>query len=269
MTDAAYDRIGVGYTQARRTDPTIAARIVEALGDARTVLNVGAGTGSYEPADREVTAVEPSAEMISQRPPGAAPVVQASAEALPFEDDSFDAAMAIVSDHHWRDRGAGLREMARVARHRVLLLNADPSLALEFWLTRDYLPGFASLIPERYRHKGHWRAELESLLGKIDVQPVPVPHDCLDGFYQAYWRRPSAYCDKRIRHGISVFHRLPEDKVAAAMERLRRDLDDGTWKERNARLLDLSELDVGLRLVTARLTLPPTQPAERNCPNER
>ncbi len=255
MTEAAYDRIGVGYAQARRADPRIAARIVEALGDANSVLNVGAGTGSYEPADREVTAVEPSAEMISQRPTGTVPVVQASAEALPFEDDSFDAAMAIVSDHHWRDRPAGLLEMARVARRRVLLLNADPSLAPEFWLTRDYLPGFADLIPERYRHKGQWRAELESLLGEIEVQPVPVPYDCLDGFYQAYWHRPSAYCEEQIRHGTSVFHRLPEDEVADAMERLRQDLDDGSWAERNAQLLGLSELDVGLRLVIAELSV--------------
>jgi SAM-dependent methyltransferase len=250
VPEAAYDSIGVGYAKALRTDPRIAAKIVEALGNARSVLNVGAGTGSYEPAGREVTAVEPSAEMISQRPPGAAPVVQASAEALPFENDSFDAAMAIVSDHHWPDRRAGLREMARVARHRVLVLNADPSLTLEFWLTRDYLPGFAGLIPE-YCRKGQWREELETALGKVEVQPVPVPHDCLDGFYQAYWRRPSAYCDKRVRDGTSVFHRLPEDEVADAMERLRQDLDSGAWNERNAELLHLSDLDIGLRLAIA------------------
>jgi SAM-dependent methyltransferase len=254
VAEAFYDRIGVDYVEARQTDPRIAAKIAEAIGNARSLLNVGAGTGSYEPAGRKVVAVEPSAEMISQRPIGSAPVVQASAEALPFENDSFDAAMAIISDHHWHDRPAGLREMARVARHRVVLLNADPSLALEFWLTRDYLPGFSDLIPEQYRHKGRWHAELESFLGRVDVQPVPVPHDCLDGFYQAYWRRPSAYCNKRVRHGISVFHRLPVDEVADAMERLQRDLDDGAWNERNTRLLDLPELDVGLRLAIAELS---------------
>jgi SAM-dependent methyltransferase len=252
MAEAAYDRIGVGYTTARRTDPRIAAQILKALGNARNILNVGAGTGSYEPLGREVTAVEPSAEMISQRPTGATPVVQASAEALPFEDNRFDAAMAINSDHHWRERQVGLREMARVARGRVLLVNADPNIALEFWLTRDYLPGVVGLIPEQYRHKGEWRAELESVLGEVEVQPVPVPHDCLDGFYQAYWRRPRAYCDERIRRGTSVFHLLPESEVADAMERLRRDLDDGAWDERNARLRDLPELDVGLRLVIAK-----------------
>ncbi len=251
VSEATYDRIGIGYAQARRADPRIAAKIVAALGDARSVLNVGAGTGSYEPAGREVTAVEPSAEMIAQRPVGAAPVVQASAESLPFEDDSFDVAIAINSDHHWHNRERGLREMTRVARHRVLLLNADPSRALEFWLTRDYLPGFADLIPEPYRREGHWCAELERILGEVEAQPVPIPHDCLDGFYQAYWRRPSAYCDERVRRGISVFHRLPEDEVADAMERLRQDLDNGTWNERNERLLGLSELDIGLCVVTA------------------
>lgn len=255
MTEVAYDRIGVDYGKARRADPRIAARIADALGDARSVLNVGAGTGSYERVGREVTAVEPSAKMISQRPVGTAPVLQASAEALPFEDDRFDAAMAIFSDHHWRDRPAGLREMARVARHRVLLLNADPSLAEQFWLTRDYLPGFVDLIPERYQRKGHWRAELESLLGKVEVQQVPVPHDCIDGFYQAYWRRPSAYLSERVRRSISVFHRLSRGELADAMERLRQDLDDGAWSERNSRLLHLQELDVGLRLVIAKLSV--------------
>jgi SAM-dependent methyltransferase len=248
----AYDRIGVGYGAARRTDPKIAARVAAALGDARSVLNVGAGTGSYEPADREVTAVEPSAEMIAQRPSGAAPVVRASAERLPFEDDSFDAAMAIFTDHHWRDRAAGLRELARVARHRVLLLNADPSLTHLFWLTRDYLPRFTDLIPEPYRRPGHWLQELRHLLGEaLDAQPVPVPRECRDGFYQAYWCRPRAYLDQRVRDGISVFHRLPSKEVSSAMERLRQDLDDGTWEERRARTLEAPELDVGLRLVVA------------------
>lgn len=253
MTEVAYDRIGVDYGRARRTDPRIAARIADALGDARSVLDVGAGTGSYEPSDRAVAAVEPSARMISQRPAGMAPVLRASAEALPFENDRFDAAMAIFSDHHWHDRPTGLREMARVARQRVLLLNADPSLADRFWLTRDYLPGFADLIPESYRRRGHWRRELESLLGKAEVRQVPVPRDCMDGFYQSYWRRPSAYLSERVRSSISVFLSLPSGEVADAMERLRQDLDDGTWSERNSGLLDLPELDVGLRLVVAKL----------------
>jgi SAM-dependent methyltransferase len=251
MSETAYDQIGRGYSEHRRTDPRIATRIEEALGDAQSVVNVGAGAGSYEPAGREVTAVEPSAEMIAQRPADAAPAVQACAEELPFEDGSFDAAMAIISDHHWSDRAAGLCEMLRVARHRVLILNADPGLARRFWLTRDYLPGFTSLIPERYRRPGYWEQELRGLLGRVEMRPVPVPHACHDGFYQAYWRRPRAYLDQRIRDSISVFHRLPGAEVSGAMERLRSDLDDGTWEERYGDLCGRSELDVGLRLVVA------------------
>lgn len=247
----SYERIGAGYDRARRTEFRIAAQVDAALAESRTVLNVGAGTGSYEPADREVIAVEPSAEMIAQRPPGSARVIRGSAERLPFEDDSFDAAMAIFSDHHWRDRAAGLREMRRVARHRVLLLNADPGLAERFWLTRDYLPGLVGLVPERYRRPGYWRRELRGLLGYVELKAVPVSHDCHDGFYQAYWRRPRAYLDQRVRDGISVFHRLPEPEVSAAIARLGRDVDDGTWGERHRDLREMSELDVGLRLVVA------------------
>jgi SAM-dependent methyltransferase len=251
VAPSLYDRIGRGYSGGRRSDPNVAAAIEAALGEARSVLNVGAGTGSYEPPGREVVAVEPSTEMASQRAPGAARVVQASAESLPFEDDSFDAAMALLSDHHWSERDAGLLEMRRVARQRVVLLNTDPALAERFWLTRDYLPGFLDLIPPPYRSTGYWRLELERLLGVLEVRPVPIPHDCGDGFYHAYWRRPEAYLDPRIRQSISVFHRLPEAEVADAARRLRRDLDSGRWEERNAALLAEPELDLGLRLVIA------------------
>jgi SAM-dependent methyltransferase len=254
MPKVDYERIGVGYAEVRRADPQIAARIEAALGDARSVVNVGAGTGSYEPSTREVTAVEPAAEMIAQRPAGAAPAIRARAEQLPYEDDSFDAAMAIFSDHHWRERATGLREMARVARRRILLLNVDPSLARRFWLTRDYLPGFVGLIPAPYCEAGHWERELRSLWGAVEVLPVPVPHDCRDGFYHACWRRPRAYLDRRIRDGISVFHRLPPAEVAAAVAGLRRDLDSGAWDRRNGDLHRQSELDVGLRLAVAELT---------------
>ncbi|HEX2070306.1 MAG TPA: class I SAM-dependent methyltransferase [Thermoleophilaceae bacterium] len=253
VSDAAYDRIGVGYSAVRAPDPKIAAAIDAALGGARTVLNVGAGTGSYEQLGRDVTAVEPSTEMIRQRPPDAAPVVQATAEDLPFDDDSFDAAMAIISDHHWSDREAGMAELCRVARERVVIVNADPSLAPRFWLSRDYLPAFLDSVPAPYRRAGHWAEELQGMLGEIDVRPVPIPHDCRDGFYYAYWRRPHAYLDERVRAGISIFHQLPEATVAAALDRLRRDLEDGTWDARYAELRERDELDVGLRLVVARV----------------
>jgi SAM-dependent methyltransferase len=251
MARASYDRLGRGYSERRATEPRIAAAIEEALGDARTVVKVGAGTGSYEPAGREVVAVEPSAVMIAQRPEGSAPAIQASAEALPLGDESVDAATAIFTDHHWSGRAAGMRELRRVARHRVVVLNIDPAWTERFWLVRDYLPSFIDLIPEPYRESGYWERDLRDLLGEIEVRPIPIPHDCRDGFLQAYWRRPEAFLDKSVRESISVFHVLPEDVVDAAVERLRADLGDGTWKARNAELLEAAELDLGLRLVVA------------------
>src|ERR1700761_2099577 len=248
VAGASYDSLGRRYAARRGTDPRIAAAIHRALGRARSVVNVGAGTGSYEPAGREVIAVEPSAVMIAQRPAGGAPVIQASAEALPLEDDSVDAAMAIFTDHHWSDRAAGMREMRRVARERVVVVNMDPALSDRFWLTRDYLDCFMDLVPDPYRKPGHWSDELAELLGGADLRPVPIPHDCRDGFYQAYWRRPTAYLDEAARESISIFHVLPGEKIDAALERLRRDLESGAWEARNGQLLSLSELDLGLRL---------------------
>jgi SAM-dependent methyltransferase len=253
VTKVSYDRLGRRYAARRATDPRIAATIDTALGDARSVLNVGAGTGSYEPADREVIAVEPSAVMIAQRPVGSAPVIQASAEALPLDDDSVDVAMAIFSDHHWSDRATGMREMLRVARKRVLVVNMDPAWAARFWMTRDYLRCFMELVPEPYREAGHWSGELAGLLGDVELASVPVAHDCHDGFYQAYWRRPEAYLEEQVRDGISVFGLLPGEEVREALEQLRLDLADGSWEARNAELLSLSALDVGLRLVMREL----------------
>jgi SAM-dependent methyltransferase len=206
---ALYDDIGRGYTGTRRQDPRIAQALWRALGDARSVLNVGAGAGAYEPAGRRLLAIEPSDTMIAQRPRDAAPVIKASAEDLPLPDRSFDVAMAVLSDHHWHDRRQALRELRRVARRRVVLFNADPALAELFWLSSEYLPEFFDLIPEPYRKSGVWRQELESELGPVELLPVPIPHDCRDGFYGAYWRRPDAYLNPRLRAGISVFARLP------------------------------------------------------------
>jgi SAM-dependent methyltransferase len=185
--DASYEQIGLGYSRARRTEPRIAARIFAALGDARTVLNVGAGTGSYEPPDRDVLAVEPSRVMRSQRPPGAASCIDARAEALPFPDQSFDAALAVLSDHHWSDPIAGLREMRRVAR-RVIVFQWDDTQSERFWLVRDYL------LPE-YRALTAGGPTLRERAAAIDarMEPVPIPCDVIDGFFHAYWRRPAAY----------------------------------------------------------------------------
>lgn len=249
-----YDTIGVRYTATRREDPRLAAAIHAALGDARTVLNVGAGTGAYEPADREVVAVDPSPVMLAQRPAGAAPAIQASAEALPFDNRSFDAVMAILTDHHWSDRTRAFQELARVARHRVVFFNADPAQAHLFWLTAEYLPGFLDLIPPPQRLPGAWIREIEEAFGHAELRPVPIPHDCSDGFYGAFWRRPHAYLDPAVRKSISVFARLPEDEVGRAIEALRADLDRGRWRARHERLLSLGELDLGYAVVLAELS---------------
>jgi SAM-dependent methyltransferase len=207
------------------------------------VLNVGAGTGNYEPPDREVTAVEPSETMIAQRPPGSAPVVRASAESLPFADDSFDAAMAVLSDHHWVDRPAGLRELRRVAR-RAVVFTFDPAHVDALWLVPDYLPGFRSL-------PGMTIADIAACLGGADMQTVPVPHDCADGFMGAWWRRPEAYLDARVRACISVFARLSASEVEDCVARLAQDLASGAWHARHGDLLALEELDLGYRLLVA------------------
>jgi SAM-dependent methyltransferase len=247
-----YDAIGRTYSSTRGEDPRLRARIHAALGDARTVLNVGAGTGSYEPRDREVVAVEPSAVMRAQRPPGAAPAVAASAEALPFADASFDATMAVLTDHHWPERAAGLRELGRVARRRAVLFTFDPSFIDAFWLTRDYLPGFRSL-------PGMTIAEIASHFGATAIEPVPIAHDWRDGFMCAFWRRPEAYLDPVVRANISVFARLDPDEVAACVARLRADLESGAWAARNRDLLELDELDGGYRLMVRELTSEPSR----------
>jgi SAM-dependent methyltransferase len=240
-----YDRLGVGYTEVRRADPRIAAAIDDALGDAVTVVNVGAGAGAYEPAGRRVVAIEPSPVMIAQRPPDAAPAIVAHAEALPMADDSVDAAMAVLSDHHWSDRAAGLAEMRRVARRRAVLFQFDPALGDAFWLVRDYLPTFLR------RLRGRRLEDFVHPLGAAELRPVPIPHDCRDGFLAAYWRRPRAYLDPAVRAGISVFSLLPEAEVAAAVARLEADLDSGAWERRNADVLERDALDLGYRVVVA------------------
>ncbi len=240
-----YDSIGKGYTAVRREDPRLAARIRAALGDAKTVVNVGAGAGAYEPADLDVVAVEPSETMIAQRPEGAAHVIRAYAEELPFKDGSFDAAMAVLTDHHWADHARGLAEMTRVAR-RVVLFTWDPATVSDGWVVRDYFPSARELIPDGYR-----LAHTLARLGDARAEPVPVPHDCLDGFLHAYWRRPEAYLSDGVRAGISVFAAMDPAAVEDGVERLRRDLDSGEWGRRNGHLMELDELDLGYRLVVA------------------
>jgi SAM-dependent methyltransferase len=241
---ASYNLIGVDYANLRKPDMRIGAVIERALGDARTVLNVGAGTGSYEPAGRLVTAVEPSIGMIRQRPPTAAPALLGSAEALPFEDDAFDAAMAVNTVHHWSDKAKGFAEMRRVTRGRIVLLTFDPAYR-DIWLL-DYFPQLAALDDAQMP----LIADYERWLGPVDVKPVPVPHDCIDGFLYAYWRRPRAYLDPKVRAAMSSFHALRD--ISVGLERLKVDLDSGNWARRHHSLLELDSCDVGYRLVTAR-----------------
>jgi DNA-binding transcriptional MerR regulator len=246
-TTPLYDIIGSAYPATRRTEPRIAARIWAALGDARTVLNVGAGTGSYEPPDREVTAVEPSAVMRAQRPAGAAPCVAASATSLPFPDRSFDAAMAVSTVHHWPDPVTGLRELRRVARRVVVLTYDadDTGWRHRFWLTRDYLPEFAGLLVD-------WPSltDLTHAIGGR-AEPVPIPWDCADGFFEAHWRRPEAYLDEPVRRAVSVWTRVGPQAEQRAVRRLEDDLASGRWADRNRELTTLDSADLGLRLLVA------------------
>lgn len=242
---ASYDRIGVNYADRRRPDTRIADMIDRALGDARTVVNVGAGTGSYEPSNRAVTAVEPSSKMIRQRKPSAAPVVQASAEDLPFEDDAFDAAMAVLTIHHWTDKAQGCAEMSRIARKRIVLLTFDPDRR-DAWLL-DYFPEFADQDDQRFPKM----EDYSRWLGNVTVENVPIYHDCTDGFLYAYWRRPRAYLDPTVRSAMSSFWAL--DDPASGLARLEKDLESGAWEDRYGDYLEREFCDLGYRLITAEI----------------
>lgn len=248
--NAIYDTIGQGYARQRQPDPRIAATLNAALGDAKTVLNVGAGAGSYEPADRHVTAVEPSAVMIAQRPAGSARAIQAGAQSLPFDAKSFDAVMAILTIHHWPDRMQGLAECTRVARNRVVVLTWDTE-ADAFWLLQEYVPSFLA-VDRAVLPKMHEYARAFGPNGRVDIAPLPVPRDCVDGFFGAYWARPAAYLDPKVQAGISLFARMT-DADRAGLARLRADLDSGAWMARHGHLLEREALDVGYRLVVAHL----------------
>ena len=241
-----YDLIGERYATGRRTDPRIAAPIWAALGGARSVLNVGAGSGSYEPPGRRVVAAEPSIVMLAQRPRGSAPAVRAVAERLPFPDGAFDAAMGVLTMHHWADRDRGLAEMRRVAG-RIVLFLCDPRRRPPWWLGH-YFPATARLEAARETRV----AELERVLGPLEVIPVPIPGDCTDGFNGAYWRRPRAILDPAVWGPMSALSLIPPADRAAGMSRLRADLDSGAWERRWGHLLRLAELDLGYSVAVTR-----------------
>ncbi len=238
-----YDQIGVGYRDYRAPDPRIQALITQALGDAASVLNVGAGAGSYEPTDRPTLAVEPSPVMIAQRGRPLNPVVRAHAAALPFADNSFASVLALLTVHHWPDRRAGLEEMRRVAQDSVVVFTHD-GFHDSFWLM-DYFPDIleldARIMPTA--------EEFASVYGRVEEVRVPIPADCSDGFLAAYWRRPQAYLDAGVRGAISAFAMI--DKVEAGLEQLGADLASGAWQARHGELMQHDKLDLGYKLVIA------------------
>ncbi len=239
-----YDVIGIGYGSKRRPDPRLGAAINEAIGPAVTVLNVGAGAGSYEPSDRSVVSLEPSRVMLAQHP--GIRRVQGEAEYLPFADGTFDVAMAILTVHHWEDLESGLAELRRVARRQVVF-TWDPDHERKLWITTDYVPAIDDLETSRFVSL----ASIIDSLGAHSVQRFEIPHDFTDGFQAAYWRRPAMYLDPEIRAASSTFASLPPELVEPGIERLRSDLQSGHWRVTYGELLALERADFGHRILIA------------------
>lgn len=251
MSDPAYNKIGKNYAGLRRPDRRIAALLAAHSAGLETILNVGCGTGSYEPDEadeKRLVALDPSWRMIEQRSSHAAPCVGGRAEALPFADRTFDGAMAILTIHHWDSITVGLDEMKRVTRKRLLILTWDPDAADKFWLTRDYFPEIIAFDLGRF-------PPIETVsahFSQASLVDIPIPHDCTDGFMGAYWRRPEAYLDDSILSGMSTFQQIPPPILAHGLKRLRHDLRSGAWTKRYHDLVELEALDLGYRLIVAR-----------------
>lgn len=246
--DADYGRIGVGYARIRQPDPRIAARILAALGDAKTVLNVGAGAGSYEPVDRDVTAIEPSESMRAQRPSTLVPAIDATSQNIPFPDNSFDASMATVTVHQWPERAKGLAEMRRVTRGPVVIMTFDPQPPQHWWLM-DYAPEVLEVESRRMPPIPTVVAELG---GNAEVIPIPVPADCIDGFAQAFFGRPERVLDPEVRRATSAWSFVSDSVVERFEAQLRSDLASGAWDAKYGSFRNLPEFDAGLRLVVGR-----------------
>jgi SAM-dependent methyltransferase len=245
--DYDYDTNGAGYTVHRQPDPRVAAYVHAALGPAQRIINVGAGAGSYEPLNREVTAVEPSAVMRAQRPPHLATAIDAVAQSLPFADNSFDAAMAMVTIHQWTDRDEGLREMRRVSRGPVVILTADGEALGKYWLAH-YAPELLAVEAARFPTIDH---VCEVLGGTSTVTSIPIPIDCVDGFGEAYYARPEAFLDPDVRGSQSGWGFIDEATASRAVEALRSDLESGEWDRRFGAFRTQPEYDGSLRLITA------------------
>lgn len=244
-----YDKIGHGYSHTRREDPRFRAQILAALGNAKTVINVGAGTGAYEPNDRYVIAVEPSDVMAAQRARNLAPAIRASAGNIPLRDQSVDAAMAILTIHHWDEqREIGVRELRRLARDAVVILTYDARICAEMWLMADYLPEVATLDLQIFpppEQLAQW------LGGKVNIEEVPIPKDTPDWMLGSFWAHPERVLDPNARAATSGFARMPTQVVDRVVAEVSRDLASGLWDERHGHLRKLDALDVGLRLIVA------------------
>ena len=247
---ARYDVIGIDYAKTRREDPRIAAAIARALGDARTVVNVGAGAGSYEPGDRHVIAVEPSDVMAAQRPPDKSPAIRASAGALPLRDDSVDAAMAIVTIHHWdAEQERGIKELRRVARGPVVIVTYDPAVSGQMWLMTDYLPEVARLDDRIFPSP----EQLAEWLGTgTTIETIPIARDTPDWMLGSFWAHPERVLDEQARNATSGFARMDPAVVQRVVDAVERDLASGAWDERHGHLRALGEYDCGLRLAVNR-----------------
>jgi SAM-dependent methyltransferase len=245
-----YERIGVGYSKTRREDPRLARRIHAALGEAASVVNVGAGTGLYEPRDRHVIAIEPSAVMAAQRPPELPPAIRASAGSLPLHDGSVDAAMAVLTIHHWDDeQEQGVRELRRVARGPVVILTYEADVSGAMWLLRDYLPEVAELdyrIFPSAETLAEWLGR-----GPLTIEPVPIPRDTCDWTLGSFWAHPERVLDPVARNATSGFARMSEEVVDRVVQAVEQDLRSGVWDERHGHLRELDEYDAGLRLIVA------------------
>ncbi len=246
----AYDETGIGYALSRRADPRIARQIHEALGEADSVVNVGAGAGAYEPLDRQVLPIEPSTAMIAQRSPELAVAIRGYAENLPLPCDCVDAAMACMTLHDWSDWRIGVHELRRVARRRVVVFTYDRRYWERFWLLRDYLPKLGRLDSARFPSIEEQRAALGE---EVSVLTVPLAHDCEDGFLAAYWRRPRAYLDEQVRAGMSIFHLPRAHALLDGLDYLAEDLDSGRWEDRYEDLLEREQIDLGYRLLVTDL----------------
>lgn len=244
MTNA-YETFGVGYALVRKPDARIAEHVARALVGCQSVVNVGAGTGSYEPVGRWVLGIEPSSRMIAQRSSRAAPCIRAVAEQTPIRDQAVDAVTGFLTVHHWSDLERGLAECKRIARKRIILLTQMPRAAPPFWLTQTYFPEVARFDESRFPSL----ASLEQILGPLKALSVPIPFDCTDGFYGAYWRRPHAYLEPAVRDGISVLRQISPHVRDKGLAALKEDLQSGEWAQRFGKLLSMQELDLGYRLL--------------------